>query len=151
MIEFMESTEKKFFVITAANKDDGGVEINDRMRDWAMANPHRSKFYYHLGSLDYFNLLIHANCLLGNSSSGLTEAAILNVPVVNIGDRQLGRHKEGNVYDCDFAIDEITKQYWNATRKLSENSQNKLESNLISPSKLIIDFLNDYFSKSVNK
>ena len=149
MIEFMESIEKTFFVITAANKDDGGTEINDRMQDWALTNPQRSKFFYHLGSLDYFNLLIHANCLIGNSSSGLTEAAILNVPVVNIGDRQLGRHKEGNVHDCDFAVDEITKHYWIATRKLSENSQGKVDNNLISPSKLIIGFLKDYFRKDV--
>lgn len=149
MIEFMESIEKKFFVITAANKDDGGTEINGRMQDWALTNPQRSKFFYHLGSLDYFNLLIHANCLIGNSSSGLTEAAILNVPVVNIGDRQLGRHKEGNVHDCDFAVDEITKHYWIATRKLSENSQGKVDNNLISPSKLIIGFLKDYFRKDV--
>jgi GDP/UDP-N,N'-diacetylbacillosamine 2-epimerase (hydrolysing) len=151
MIEFMESIEKKFFVITAANKDDGGAEINDRMLDWTLTNPQRSKFFYHLGSLDYFNLLINANCLIGNSSSGLTEAAILNVPVVNIGDRQLGRHKEGNVHDCDFAVDIITKQYWIATRKHSENSQGKVDNNLLSPSKLIIDFLKDYFRKNVYK
>ena len=138
-------------MITAANKDDGGTEINDRMQDWALTNPQRSKFFYHLGSLDYFNLLINANCLIGNSSSGLTEAAILNVPVVNIGDRQLGRHKEGNVHDCDFAVDIITKQYWIATRKHSENSQGKVDNNLLSPSKLIIDFLKDYFRKNVYK
>lgn len=150
MIEFMESIKNKFFVITAANKDDGGKEINDTMQNWALNNPQRSKFFYHLGSLDYFNLLIHANCLIGNSSSGLTEAAILNVPVVNIGDRQLGRHKEGNVHDCDFVVDEITKQYWIATRKLSENSQGKVDNNLISPSKLIIGFLKDYFRKDVS-
>ena len=107
MIAFMESIEKRFFVITAANNDDGGSQINKRMLNWTLNNSHKSKFFYHLGSLDYFNLLIHANCLIGNSSSGLTEAAILHTPAVNIGDRQLGRHKEGNVYDCDFTVEKI--------------------------------------------
>ena len=112
---------------------------------------HKSKFFYHLGSLDYFNLLIHANCLIGNSSSGLTEAAILHTPAVNIGDRQLGRHKEGNVYDCDFTVEMITKQYLIASKSNSQNSQDNLDANFISPSRLIIDFVKDFYGMDTDK
>ncbi|MDQ7013131.1 MAG: UDP-N-acetylglucosamine 2-epimerase [Planctomycetota bacterium] len=37
--------------------------------------------------------------LVGNSSAGLIEAAVLGVPTVNIGARQTGRERAGNVVD----------------------------------------------------
>ncbi|VAX36958.1 UDP-N-acetylglucosamine 2-epimerase [hydrothermal vent metagenome] len=37
--------------------------------------------------------------LVGNSSAGLIEAAVLGVPVVNVGPRQAGRERAGNVVD----------------------------------------------------
>ena len=37
--------------------------------------------------------------MIGNSSSGIREAHIFNTPVINIGDRQRGRERTGNVVD----------------------------------------------------
>ena len=37
--------------------------------------------------------------MLGNSSSGLVEAPALDLPAVNVGDRQAGRRREANVLD----------------------------------------------------
>ena len=42
--------------------------------------------------------------LVGNSSAGLIEAAALRVPVVNIGPRQAGRERAGNVVDVEYKI-----------------------------------------------
>ena len=39
--------------------------------------------------------------VIGNSSSGIVEAPFLGIPVVNIGDRQKGRHLCKNVIQCD--------------------------------------------------
>jgi UDP-hydrolysing UDP-N-acetyl-D-glucosamine 2-epimerase len=47
----------------------------------------------------YAPLIRHAACLVGNSSSGIREAAFLGVPTVNIGNRQHGRQRGGNVID----------------------------------------------------
>jgi UDP-N-acetylglucosamine 2-epimerase (non-hydrolysing)/GDP/UDP-N,N'-diacetylbacillosamine 2-epimerase (hydrolysing) len=46
-----------------------------------------------------------AEGVLGNSSSGIVEAPFLGIPVVNIGNRQKGRHLCKNVIqsDRDFA------------------------------------------------
>ena len=41
--------------------------------------------------------------LVGNSSAGLIEAAALGVPVVNLGPRQAGRERAGNVVDVEVA------------------------------------------------
>jgi len=46
---------------------------------------------------EYLALLASATVLVGNSSSGMIEAPFLKVPVVNIGDRQIGREHGGSV------------------------------------------------------
>ena len=44
--------------------------------------------------------------LVGNSSSGIIEAATFGIPVVNIGDRQAGRERNGNVVDVAWSAGE---------------------------------------------
>jgi len=47
----------------------------------------------------FANLLRRAAVLVGNSSTGIHEAATFHVPVVNIGNRQAGRLRPANVID----------------------------------------------------
>ena len=50
---------------------------------------------------EYLRLLADARVLVGNSSSGIIEAACAGTPVVNVGDRQRGRQRSGpSVVDC---------------------------------------------------
>jgi UDP-N-acetylglucosamine 2-epimerase (non-hydrolysing)/GDP/UDP-N,N'-diacetylbacillosamine 2-epimerase (hydrolysing) len=49
----------------------------------------------------YWNLLRHAALLIGNSSSGIMEAASFALPVVNVGFRQKGRERARNVLDAE--------------------------------------------------
>jgi UDP-N-acetylglucosamine 2-epimerase len=51
----------------------------------------------------------HASAMVGNSSSGIIEAASLGLPVVNIGERQGGRERSGNVVDCPAETDAIAR------------------------------------------
>jgi UDP-hydrolysing UDP-N-acetyl-D-glucosamine 2-epimerase len=51
---------------------------------------------------DYAVLLHRSCCLLGNTSSGIREAAFLGVPVVNVGTRQQGRQRGRNVIDVGY-------------------------------------------------
>jgi UDP-N-acetylglucosamine 2-epimerase len=44
---------------------------------------------------------------MGNSSSGIIEAASLGVPVINIGTRQRGREHAANVIHVNYYKDEI--------------------------------------------
>ena len=52
---------------------------------------------------DYMTLLAHADCLIGNSSSGIREACYFGTPVVNIGSRQNGRIRGKNVLDINIS------------------------------------------------
>ena len=54
-------------------------------------------FYRNLPRTEFVNLLIHAKLLLGNSSLGIHEAGFLGLPVVNIGQRQVGRMVDDQV------------------------------------------------------
>ena len=51
----------------------------------------------------YWNLLARSGLLVGNSSSGIIEAASFGVPVINIGPRQTGRERSPNVIDINFS------------------------------------------------
>jgi UDP-N-acetylglucosamine 2-epimerase (non-hydrolysing) len=46
---------------------------------------------------DYLAVLAAADVVVGNSSSGVLEAASFGVPVVDVGDRQRGRERSANV------------------------------------------------------
>jgi UDP-N-acetylglucosamine 2-epimerase (non-hydrolysing) len=49
---------------------------------------------------DYLSVMAAADVVVGNSSSGIIEAASFGVPVVNVGDRQRGRVSGDNVIDA---------------------------------------------------
>lgn len=54
----------------------------------------------HLPRSTYLEWLAAADVLVGNSSSGIIEAASFGLPVVNVGSRQDGRERSGNVIDA---------------------------------------------------
>ena len=51
--------------------------------------------------------MLHADCMVGNSSSGIIEAPFFSLPVVNVGDRQKGRERALNVIDVNCNSNEI--------------------------------------------
>lgn len=55
----------------------------------------------HLRRDQFVSLLRHSDVMIGNSSSGIIEAATFGTPVVNIGVRQNLRQRNSNVIDAD--------------------------------------------------
>lgn len=87
---------------TAPNSDPGGAEARGRVEEFCAAHPW-ARFVDTLGPALYPAALRHATLMLGNSSSGLVEAGLFGLPVVNVGDRQAGRLRGGNVIDVPNA------------------------------------------------
>lgn len=85
------------YVVTLPNADPGGAEVRDLLLA-AGAGPDRVVVEA-LGERAYWGLLRIADAMLGNSSSGIVEAPAVDLPAVNVGDRQLGRRREANVID----------------------------------------------------
>jgi UDP-N-acetylglucosamine 2-epimerase len=53
--------------------------------------------------------LYNGKGIIGNSSVGIRECAYLGVPSVNIGSRQAGRERGGNVIDVDYDRGQIAE------------------------------------------
>ena len=98
-------------LFTYANADDGGRMINQTIEKFVSGNTQKYHVVKSLGQLKYLSALKSADLLIGNTSSGIIEAASFHRPVVNIGDRQKGRLQSGNVVNCNIdSLDEaITK------------------------------------------
>ncbi len=64
--------------------------------------PSNIRFFKNMAPLDFLRLIHNSRCLLGNSSVGIRECSLLGVPVVNVGSRQSGRDRGGNVLDADY-------------------------------------------------
>ncbi len=60
-----------------------------------------------LGTEAYFTLMSRAAAMVGNSSSGIIEAASFGLPVVDVGIRQRGRTRARNVISADGSADSI--------------------------------------------
>lgn len=136
-------TETVQFVITKANADMGGYLINQFWTEVVARHPDRLHLYSSLGQLRYLSLMKYADLLVGNTSSGIVEAPFIGIPVVNIGDRQKGRHICSNVICCGRDTRDIipaiqkalrykrkVDKYWgdgNTSTKIIEGIRNYLE------------------------
>ena len=80
------------------NSDAGSRSLVDRTRALAAIRPH-THIFVNLDAVTYWSLLGQVDCLVGNSSSGIMEAASFALPVVNVGMRQQGRERGRNVID----------------------------------------------------
>ena len=70
-----------------------------------------------------------AKLMIGNSSSGIVEAASFKLPVVNIGSRQTGKFKPKNVIDTNYNHKKILSSI---SKALSKNFKKKIK-NLKNP------------------
>jgi UDP-hydrolysing UDP-N-acetyl-D-glucosamine 2-epimerase len=95
-------------VMTYPNADTAGRTIVERVETFAARTP-RARIFRNLGDRLYLSLLKHADAMVGNSSSGLIEAPSFALPVVNVGSRQRGRLRGGNVVDVAPRCDDIVR------------------------------------------
>ncbi len=81
-------------------------------------------FYKNLERDVFMSIYKQSRFIIGNSSSGICEAASLKIPAINIGLRQTGRYADGNVLFCGTTVGEIKKTIQTA---LSGTFQEKLK------------------------
>src|SRR5208283_3305599 len=81
------------------NADAGSRALIERTKSF-LASRDRGKIFTNLDAVTYWSLLRQAGMLVGNSSGGIMETASFALPTVNIGIRQQGRERAGNVLDA---------------------------------------------------
>ena len=86
-------------------------------------------FYKNLDRDIFMSIYKHSKLIIGNSSSGICEAASLKIPAINVGLRQIGRHADKNVIFCNTtfksigdSIDKALSKDFLETLKNLENS-----------------------------
>lgn len=83
-----------------ANPHGEGRMVNEMMEKQVAENPEKYGCLRAMDLSSYVSAMNYCDFVLGNSSSGLTEAPSLKKPTINVGDRQKGRKKAKSVIDC---------------------------------------------------
>lgn len=108
LISAMKESLSDFqIVITNANADLGGQEINKLMMKVADESQNQFVVVLSLGQKRYLSYMKQVELVLGNSSSGILESPYLGVPTVNIGERQKGRYRCENIIQSGIEKNEI--------------------------------------------
>lgn len=110
LLDVLKQQEESFFIFTKANADSDGRMIN-QMIDNFVSNHSHSRAFVSMGQLRYLSAMRIATAVVGNSSSGIIEAASFGVPTINIGDRQKGRIQPENVINIVANREEISDAF----------------------------------------
>lgn len=114
-------------IIILPNNDAGSRGVKKAINEYRQGEYH---MYANLKREDYLGLLKNANCIVGNSSSGLLEAPTFKVPAVNIGRRQNMRFRGINVIDVPFEEEKVVAAI---ERAMSADFRNYLEDKCENP------------------
>ena len=128
ILESIKEFADIYWIFTSPNADTESRIIKKTIENHVRHNTESSKLFDSLGQLKYLSLLKNSIVMVGNSSSGIIEAPSFSLPVINIGNRQKGRIKAGNVIDvfnCEKA--EIIAVIKKAISKRFKDSLNKIE------------------------
>ncbi|HKJ46738.1 MAG TPA: UDP-N-acetylglucosamine 2-epimerase [Balneolales bacterium] len=128
VISVLEVVTQYQVIITLPNADTHNDIIRRELLDFIQNNRNRSHLIETFGTRGYFSCMKHCSFLMGNTSSGIIEAASFGKYVIDIGDRQKGRIANDNIFHVPinhenilFAVEQVQRLggykkgnlYWN--------------------------------------
>lgn len=109
--------KKYFLVITGTNSDQNYKPIDIFFNRFCKLHPERSLLINSLGRENYLSAMYNCSFILGNSSSGIIEAASFGKYVYNLGNRQTGRIINKNTLSMPFESESIINSIIELERK----------------------------------
>jgi GDP/UDP-N,N'-diacetylbacillosamine 2-epimerase (hydrolysing) len=110
LLQTLNYLSKDFqIIITMPNADTHGMIIRN-MINQNLINKKNIYIFENLGKLSYFTAMKYCSFMLGNTSSGIIEAASFNKYVIDLGERQKGRLTSKNVLHSAFNLNEIIEK-----------------------------------------
>jgi GDP/UDP-N,N'-diacetylbacillosamine 2-epimerase (hydrolysing) len=103
-------SEKLNIVITMPNADTLGSVYRAQLQQLKAQFPNNIVLIENFGKTNYFSAMHYAKLMIGNTSSGIIEAASFGKYVINVGARQKGRAHGENVFDVDFDPERIVEK-----------------------------------------
>jgi GDP/UDP-N,N'-diacetylbacillosamine 2-epimerase (hydrolysing) len=98
----LELSNQINLVITMPNADTMGSVYREQLVLLKEEKSEKIFLIENFGKENYFSAMYYSNFLLGNTSSGIIEAASFNKYVVNVGKRQEGRAQSKNIVNAAF-------------------------------------------------
>ena len=145
LLKAIDELKDTNFIFTKANSDTDGDVINKMIDGYVNQNSQKAVAFASLGQLRYLSAIRFVDIVLGNSSSGLSEAPSFKKATINIGDRQKGRARASSVIDVRPVKEEIlaaiTKAYSKEFEQILQNTINPYDSG--SPSKKMLKILKE--------
>lgn len=124
LLNALAGLKETYLIFTMPNSDSDGRIIKEMIDEFVDYHSEMCISFSSMGSLKYLSTLQFVDGVVGNSSSGLTEAPTFKIGTIDIGDRQSGRMKSDSVIDCNPDQKSIT----NSIKTLySDNFQNRLK------------------------
>lgn len=109
VLDVLSKFENYQIISTYSNADSNFKKFNKLLINY---NKRKKNFYLFksIKYADYLTLLKNSEFIIGNSSSAIIEAPTLNIPAVNIGNRQHGRLRANSIFDSNYSIKQIIKK-----------------------------------------
>lgn len=143
LLQALDTLEETHFIFTKANSDSNGRIINSMIDEYVASNCNKSVSFMSLGQLRYLSALQYVDAVVGNSSSGLSEAPSFKIATINVGDRQKGRIRASSIIDCEpikkAILDAINISYSSDFKKILKSVKNPYGEE--SPSKKVVDVI----------
>ncbi|MCB0482525.1 MAG: UDP-N-acetylglucosamine 2-epimerase (hydrolyzing) [Flavobacteriales bacterium] len=141
LISALESVENFQIVITMPNADTMGSHVRSLLQDFIRKNENICGVE-NFGTRGYYSCMNYSSFLLGNTSSGIIEAASFGKYVINLGDRQKGRTQGDNIVNVEIKAAKILEAI-EALHLKPELDRKNIYGNGTASEK-IVDYLKDY-------
>lgn len=99
LLNSLSKLQETTLIFTLPNADSGGRLLIEMVEEFVRLHTNAYS-YKSLGQILYLSCLSIVDGVVGNSSSGLTEAPSFKKGTINIGDRQSGRLQATSVINC---------------------------------------------------
>lgn len=145
MLEALRELEDTLLIFTLPNIDTGGRELAKQIQVFVDSNLN-AQLIPSMGRQRYLSCMQFVDGVIGNSSSGLSEAPSFKIGTINIGDRQKGRLAASSVIQCGASKSEISQ----ALKKLYDPQFRSTLSSVVNPygdggaAKKILDVISDH-------
>ena len=109
-------------IFSYSNLDAFGQEFNQALELFCSLNIN-ALIIKSFGHKNYISLASHCDFVMGNSSSGLIEIPSINIPTLNIGDRQKNRLSGNSIRHCKASCSEIETEIITLLARTSASTQ----------------------------
>ncbi len=140
-------------IFTKTNPDIFGSIINKMIDKYVSKNKKKRFVFTSMGQTNYLSSVKFVDCVIGNSSSGITEVPYFKKPTINIGKRQNKRLSASSVINVKPNYVDIVK----AIKKIYKKKLSKKLKNIKNPygrrgaSQKAIEIILSYKKKNLDK